>query len=455
MNLSPQQKKIEQISISTDSKGYGSEQQIVVSGRMECVHLSEVISAHGIDDWTNYPLIKLVIMVAYATLFLFGLFSNGSVLMAFGRANRIRSTRNFFLLNLILTDNWVFGPVLCRFVPLCNSCAVFVTSWSLTAIAFDKHMHIVVDPTRRRFSRRLIGFVTLAIWLMSLVVNIPYLLSFELVQGVYMASQDDAITPFCDTFCDEFNWESESRRQFYGVVVLLFQFVVPLTVITFCHLRILRKVQKDMIVQNVQFRRTLTNSQRMDAINRKRRVNYTLLGMVVAFIGCNAPLTAVNLAKDFGWEPEFLLRQPYLCPLVAHLVAMSTVCWNPILFAWLGAKDKDRGTNSNAGMLSVGPSEMIANRTPCSLAVVVGAIRRLSRGELTAAEPNWGQQRERKNIPMVSAHFRNKLLENGKMSSKDSVGSLPVAKLKPMNAGENPSLVVPNRRRMSTNSNTF
>uniref|UniRef100_A0A183C1R6 G_PROTEIN_RECEP_F1_2 domain-containing protein n=1 Tax=Globodera pallida TaxID=36090 RepID=A0A183C1R6_GLOPA len=442
MNYSPQQKKIEQIPISTDSKGNGSEQQIVVSGRMasqwqppaeDCVHLSEVITAHGIDDWTN----------------------NGSVLMAFGRANRIRSTRNFFLLNLILTD-----------VLLCFTAIPITPCWSLTAIAFDKHMHIVVDPTRRRFSRRLIGFVTLAIWLMSLVVNIPYLLSFELVQGVYMASQDDAITPFCDTFCDEFNWESESRRQFYGAVVLLFQFVVPLTVITFCHLRILRKVQKDMIVQNVQFRRTLTNSQRMDAINRKRRVNYTLLGMVVAFIGCNAPLTAVNLAKDFGWEPEFLLRQPYLCPLVAHLVAMSTVCWNPILFAWLGAKDKDRGSNSNAGMLSVGPSaEIIANRTPCSLAVVVGAIRRLSRGELTAAEPNLGQQRERKNIPMVSAHFRNKLLENGKMSSKDSVDSLPVAnskmfdgyerKLKPMHAGENPSLVVPNRRRMSTNSNTF
>jgi hypothetical protein len=37
-------------------------------------------------------------------------------------------------------------------------------------------------------------------------------------------------------------------------------------------------------------------------IYRKKRVNYTLLGMVFAFVGCNMPLTAVNLAKDFG-EP--------------------------------------------------------------------------------------------------------------------------------------------------------
>jgi len=41
-----------------------------------------------------------------------------------------------------------------------------------------------------------------------------------------------------------------------------------------------------------------------------------------------------------GKEPEFLLNQPYLCPLIAHFIAMSIVCWNPILFYWLSAKDK-------------------------------------------------------------------------------------------------------------------
>ncbi|KAL3096077.1 hypothetical protein niasHS_005836 [Heterodera schachtii] len=453
---------------------------------LECVHLSEVIAAHGIDDWTSYPLIKIAIIFAYALLFLFGLFSNGSVLMAFGRTNRIRSTRNFFLLNLILTDfllcftaipitpwyamekNWVFGPFLCRFVPLCNSCAVFVTSWSLAAIAFDKHMHIVVNPTRRRFSRRFIAFATLAIWLMSLLVNIPYLLSFDLVHGIFIVSQD-TVTSFCGTFCDEFNWASESRRQLYGAFVLLFQFVVPLSVITFCHLRILRKVQKDMIVQNVQFRKTLTNLQRMDAINRKRRVNCTLLGMVVAFVGCNAPLTAVNLAKDFGMEPQFLFSQPYLCPLVAHLVAMSAVCWNPILFAWLGARGKDRTTASNAAILSAAggaPSEMTANKKNSALTVFVGTIRRLSQSELTA-QP---KRREGESTKFCSqsancGHFRNKLLEKSKTgtSEKDSVGSLLLNKiadgndsLKPIFSCEKFQLMQPNnRRRKSTKSNIF
>lgn len=92
---------------------------------------------------------------------------------------RLRSARNIFLLNLILSDlllvltavpvtpwlalfiflckteyfryaltkDWHFGSAMCHLMPLSNSCSVFVTSWSLTAISMDKFMHIT-DPTR-------------------------------------------------------------------------------------------------------------------------------------------------------------------------------------------------------------------------------------------------------------------------------------------------------------------
>lgn len=32
--------------------------------------------------------------------------------------------------------------------------------------------------------------------------------------------------------------------------------------------------------------------------------------------------------------------QPYLWPLIAHVIAMSTVVWNPLLFFWLTRKQK-------------------------------------------------------------------------------------------------------------------
>lgn len=53
----------------------------------------------------------------------------------------------------------------------------------------------------------------------------------------------------------------------------LFQFVIPMAIITYCYFRILRKVSQDMIIQNVQFSASLSQKQRVDAISRKKKVS--------------------------------------------------------------------------------------------------------------------------------------------------------------------------------------
>jgi hypothetical protein len=66
-----------------------------------------------------------------------------------------------------------------------------------------------------------------------------------------------------------------------------------------CYSRILAKVGRDMIVHNVQFSSSLSSNQRIEAMNRKRRVNYILIAMVATFMISWFPLTAVNVLKDF------------------------------------------------------------------------------------------------------------------------------------------------------------
>ncbi|MCP9260702.1 7 transmembrane receptor [Dirofilaria immitis] len=257
-------------------------------------------------------------------------------------------SQKYFLLNLIITDlllcvtaipvtpwyaltkNWTFGALMCRLMPLSNSCSVFVTSWSLTAIAIDKFVHIM-GPIRAPVSISQASLVTTFIWVVSTMINIPYLMSYELVDGAYYVPNNT--TPFCGLFCDEINWNGETPRRLYGSAVVLLQFVIPLIIITYCYTRILAKVSSDMIIQNVQFSKSLSNAQREEAINRRKRVNYILIGMVIAFIGCWLPLTVVNILKDFKLEPQFLLEQPFFWPLIAHVIAMSTVIWNPLLFS--------------------------------------------------------------------------------------------------------------------------
>ncbi|KAJ1347639.1 hypothetical protein KIN20_002753 [Parelaphostrongylus tenuis] len=377
-----------------------------------CILIADAIKSEGLNDVTTKIGVKSAFILVYSLLFIFGLVGNGGVVFAMANNQRLRSARNIFLLNLILTDlllvltavpvtpwyaltkTWEFGPAMCRIMPLSNSCSVFVTSWSLTAISIDKYLHII-DPTLAPVTKRQSLAITLLIWLISALINVPYLLSYELVDGSYYVPKNS--TPYCGRFCDETNWQSENSRRLYGTMVMLLQFVIPMSIITYCYFRILRKVSQDMIIQNVQFSASLSKKQRVNAISRKKktlegcpqllsvvdihaqgeginpevhakaqqsedmlllfklqqRVNYILIGMVGTFICCWLPLTAVNLVKDYKIEPDFLRAQPFLWPLVAHIIAMSLVVWNPVLFFWLTRKQKRSGLNKFVNLSEV------------------------------------------------------------------------------------------------------
>ncbi|CAJ0950907.1 unnamed protein product, partial [Mesorhabditis belari] len=321
-----------------------------------CIPMQSFIKdKHNIHDVTADVYVKTIFIILYSFLFLFGLLGNGGVVLAMCGNRRLRSARNIFLLNLIITDlllvltavpvtpwyaltkDWQFGSAMCHLVPLSNSCSVFVTSWSLTAISIDKFLHIM-DPTKAPVSKRQASFITTFIWSVSTLINYPYFLSFDLVDGGYYVKEGEA--PLCGRFCDETKWASDSARQLYGTIVMLLQFVVPMLIISFCYFMILNKVARDSIIQNAQFCHSLSQKQRIDAVNRKKRVNYILIGMVATFIICWLPLTVVNILKDYKKEPDFLKSQPFFFPLGAHVIAMSLVLWNPLLFFWLTRKQK-------------------------------------------------------------------------------------------------------------------
>ncbi|MFH4978490.1 hypothetical protein AB6A40_005199 [Gnathostoma spinigerum] len=257
-----------------------------------CIDILEAILARGINDVTSWGWVQAIFFLVYGTLMIMGLIGNGGVLFAVLNNRRLRSARNIFLLNLILADillcltaipvtpwygitkDWQFGSLMCRLMPLSNSCSVFVTSWSLTAIAIDKFIHII-DPTRASVSVRKATLLTLFIWLICSLINVPYLMSYELVDGSFYVNGNQ--TPFCGRFCDEINWHGDTPRQLYGSAVMLLQFVVPLTIITYCYSRILQKVASDMIVHNSQFCASLSIAQRLEASNRKKRVPHLRL----------------------------------------------------------------------------------------------------------------------------------------------------------------------------------
>uniref|UniRef100_A0A0N5AXP5 G_PROTEIN_RECEP_F1_2 domain-containing protein n=1 Tax=Syphacia muris TaxID=451379 RepID=A0A0N5AXP5_9BILA len=287
-------------------------------------------------------------LLTYAIIFVVGLLGNFGVLIKVIRHQSHRSPQNFFLLNLIVTDillclaaipttplygltrNWNYGIIVCRSVNFINSLAVFVSSWCLASIALDKYLHII-KPTRATMGYKSAALITLMIWSACSLINVPFVMSYQIIDGASM----NFSTPLCETFCEEVNWGIIFPRRLYGAAVVILQFVVPLIIISFCYARILRKVSNDMIIKNEKYSDCLTAEQRLCAVSRKNRVYYILISMVVTFVASWTPLTLVNAAKDFQFDGDFLNSQPYFIPICAHVFAMTSIIINPLLFFWL------------------------------------------------------------------------------------------------------------------------
>lgn len=134
----------------------------------------------------------------------------------------------------IFTRDWVFPTPFCRLMGVFQGGSVFVSSFTLTAIAVDRYVLIKHTSTSKRLTFRVAVAIVVLIWLVGYAFALPV--------GVYSSTQE--YHPFCGLFCDEV-WPDadvvtgESRmRKLYGLLVLLFQFGLPATISTVCYLAI-------------------------------------------------------------------------------------------------------------------------------------------------------------------------------------------------------------------------
>uniref|UniRef100_A0AC35TJP4 G_PROTEIN_RECEP_F1_2 domain-containing protein n=1 Tax=Rhabditophanes sp. KR3021 TaxID=114890 RepID=A0AC35TJP4_9BILA len=318
--------------------------------------LFKIMNGAGEEDYTENTFVQYTLGVIYATMMIIGFIGNGGVILTVLRNKRLRSARNIFLMNLMVTDlilcsfsipvtyvyaiqkQWWFKEFICKLTPLVANCPVFVSSWSLCAIAMDKFIHII-DPIKQPVSAKQAGGIIFMIWLVTILINVPAIMSYVLIPGSNYKDQFPDKVGLCHEFCIE---KLTDGRHTYGLVVFIFQFIIPMAIITYCYWRILHRVARDSIIQNVQFASSLSSSQKKDASNRNKRVNYILISMVGAFLISWLPISLHNLSKDFNRELAVFTRQPYFYGLIFHVIAMMTVVWNPFLFFYLTRKQKQK-----------------------------------------------------------------------------------------------------------------
>ncbi|KAF6209074.1 hypothetical protein GE061_014817 [Apolygus lucorum] len=279
-------------------------------------------------------IIQSLFCILYTSIFVLGIFGNGLVCYVVGRNRAMHTVTNCFITNLALSDillcalavpftptysflqRWAFGPLLCYMVAYAQGTSVYISTLTLTSIAVDRFF-VIIYPFKPRMKLRTCGVIIVLIWVVSLVLMFPY--------GLYVKYYH-----FEGRFLCEETWPSETLRGWFSGITSTLQFVLPFFIISFCYIRVSMKLN-----DRARSKPGAKNSRKEEADReRKRRTNRMLIAMVTIFGVSWLPLNFINLYNDLN--ENFAHWHYYqLFFFVGHAIAMSSTCYNPVLYAWL------------------------------------------------------------------------------------------------------------------------
>ena len=193
---------------------------------------------------------KETYFVCYSLILLTSLCGNCIVTIIIYRSPRMKTTTNFIIANMAISDLWLlvfmlpkkiiwilnggenqtelwlvhgeFGNVLCKLSSFIHDASFSVSMQSLVVIAVDRFFAVVFPLRPPILSKKNCPLVIAFTWIIATIIHIPYFLAFRL-----QYQQNDA---YCSFKWDLAFTESDSLKH-YMTFLLTAVFVVPLLVI--------------------------------------------------------------------------------------------------------------------------------------------------------------------------------------------------------------------------------
>lgn len=282
----------------------------------------------------HYVGVQVVFYSLYSTVFVLGIFGNILVSYIVCLNKAMRTVTNLFIMNLALSDiilcalavpftplysftgKWMFGSFICHLVPYIQASSVYVSAWTLMAIAVDRYF-VIIYPFKQKMKLTTCTVIIIGIWAFSMIITLPYGIYMDVLNGVY-----------CEEKWPEEKFFGRMAEKYFGCFTIIMQCVVPFLVIAYCYvcisIRLNRRAKS----------KPGTKSARKEEIDRerKKRTNRMLISMVTIFGICWLPFNVINVIHDFVGDSW---RHFHLWFFLSHLLAMSSTCYNPFLYAWL------------------------------------------------------------------------------------------------------------------------
>ena len=191
---------------------------------------------------------QVIIITMYSLVVILSVTGNSIVCYIVFSSKRMRTVMNYFIVCLAFSDilmavlcipltfianlvvnSWPFGETMCPIVSFIQVVAVFLSSLTLVAISMDRYFAIV-HPLRQKMTKRQAFIVISVIWFLSLVIPLPTAITARVHQYI-----NDSNAPY---FCEEM-WDNVTTQSTYNIVLLLFQYFIPLVILVLTYGRII------------------------------------------------------------------------------------------------------------------------------------------------------------------------------------------------------------------------
>uniref|UniRef100_A0A915CY94 G-protein coupled receptors family 1 profile domain-containing protein n=1 Tax=Ditylenchus dipsaci TaxID=166011 RepID=A0A915CY94_9BILA len=254
---------------------------------------------------------QMIFSILYLFVWSCALLGNLSVIYVVSlKQVKMSSVRSVFICSLAISDvlmSLTSVPTAVSIFTRDWGGSVFVSSFTLTAIAVDRYI-LIRKPASETISFKRAILIVMLMW------TVGY--SFALPVGIF--SSVEVYPPWCGHFCDEFwpdgNEFGVSRlRKTYGMLVSLFNLECP----------------------------QLSHLCAIGELAGKNRSNRMMLTMVVGLVLAWLPMNLINLWRDFDNIEEKTSEWYSLVFALCHATGMTSAVWNPVIYSWFNPQFKE------------------------------------------------------------------------------------------------------------------
>ncbi|XP_033963092.1 relaxin-3 receptor 1-like [Pseudochaenichthys georgianus] len=297
-------------------------------------------SSHGADKFSfedidvsadGTPILRILISVVYSVVCAVGLVGNLLVFFLMRvRQGRKKSTINFFIINLAVTDfqfvltlpfwavdtaldfSWPFGDAMCKIILSVTVMNMYASVFFLTAMSVTRYLSVVSALKKKSYRRsRCVKWVCAVLWTAATLATAPTTI-FSTVTVV--AGEKLCLLKFPEGY----DWLA-----LYHIQKILIAFIIPMLIVSVNYLMLLRFVKR----------------RSMDSSNPKRssRVTKAVAIVVLSFFFCWMPNHAITfwgvLVKfnAVDWDKSYYMVHTYVFP-VTVCFAHANSCLNPVLY---------------------------------------------------------------------------------------------------------------------------